>query len=202
MRRFLRIAYNVALYTFALIGLAVVLFGIFSYRPTRQSTGALAVATSAKQIILVPTVTPEPTHIPVPTSTSRPTIAPTPTDVPDYSTSLMAAVGDLSPSMIAVTNMLDHPQFGDQEWTNSIHKELDLIAGVRDKVVLLVPPAKFKSAHAMFITAVGRCQDSAQHFRLAVDNSDQSEVSTGIALLNSCAEQVKLAGELFKRAQQ
>lgn len=202
MRRWLKILYNIILYCLALIGLAVVVFGIFFYSPTHSTTDALAVTTQPKQIILVPTSTPEPTKTLAPTSTPRPTIVPTATDLPDYPTSLMSAVGDLSPSMIAVTEMLDHPNYGNKEWTDSIYKELDLIDGVYDKVVALVPPDNFKSAHAMFISAVSRCRDSSRHYRLAVDNVNQPELNTGTALLNSCAEQVKLAGNLFKRAQQ
>jgi len=39
----------------------------------------------------------------------------------------MVAISDLSPTMIAVTNMLDHPQYGDEQWMASIRQELDLI---------------------------------------------------------------------------
>jgi len=112
-----------------------VLIGIFVFEPERRAEEA-----AAARIILVPTYTPTPgeptptavppTAIPAPPTATRrpaPTPRPSPTETTDYPTSLMVAISDLSPTMIAVTNMLDHPQYGDEQWMASIRQELDLI---------------------------------------------------------------------------
>lgn len=190
---------NILLTFCALSGLFVVIVAINVLGGGSKDTPA------DSRIILVPTYTPtpgSPTPKPASTATRRPnpTPRPSPTSTTDYPTALMVAIGDLSPSMIAVTNMLDNPQYGDDQWVAAMRQELDMIDATPGRVAALVPPSQYREAHALFVSAVGRCQEASGHFRLAVDNGDQSQASIGVALLNSCTEQVKLAANLFKQA--
>lgn len=197
--RLFRLIRNIVLYSLAACGLFFVLLIIFIPK-SAPKTAELPTATSLpkKLIILVPTNTPSPTVVPTNTAIPTNTPIPTATDTPNYREALMIAVGDLSPSMIAVTEMLDHPQYGNEQWIKAIDKELDTVDAVYDKVTALAPPKAFENTHNAFVFAASRCKESSQHYRAAVDNNNPSEVSIGTALLNSCAEQIRLAGNLLK----
>lgn len=196
----LRLSTMGSLFLIGVLFTGFVLIGIFIMTPgsfAEQPGSPVAASVEPHELILIPTATPPSSDL---TATAAPE-APIPMNGSDYPSRFMVAIRALSPSVVTTTNLLAHPQYGDAQWTTALQRELDLIDEASNNVTGLIPPAQYRETHLVFRFAVTRCQEASQYFRLAIANNDPSQVSTGMALLTSCTEQLTMASRILKLAQ-
>jgi hypothetical protein len=142
----------------------------------------------------VPTATPEPTPTPAPTATPQPTatptpVPPTPTPVPPtpepaltaeeeaYIEAVVTQAEVMAESLTRLGELMQAPQFFDENWIMNVAVELVLIQMVYDEATELEVPPKFAEVHDLYLQGMSLFNDMTYDLIYGIDNLDIDRIN-------------------------
>jgi outer membrane biosynthesis protein TonB len=169
-----------------------------------------------------PTATPQPTATPTPVPPTPTPVPPTPTPVPPtptpvpptptpepaltaeeeaYIEAVVAQAEVMAESLTSLGELMQDPQFFDENWIMNVAVELVLIQMVYDEATELEVPPKFAEVHDLYLQGMSLFNDMTYDLIYGIDNLDIDRINAATQKMVEGTQYIVRASEKLDELQ-
>jgi hypothetical protein len=167
---------------------------------TPESKPTETVVAEVLEILTVPVLTPSlpATPTPTPTEVLIPTVIPTaelPSNVARYVWEVTNKIDDIGQSFNNLSNLLQLPRIGQDDWTIDIAVELVAIQYVHRTLSEMNIPPEIADIHATLLQGTSRCDEATHLIASGLDNISVDDLNLANARMSECRDGITASGQ-------